>query len=276
MLVGSPWDQVAAQIWADGAGAYEQPVSGLVAALGRTSKRALVVGANTGFYCILLALEPNRPQVDAVEPWAPAVERLRQNLELNNVTDSVVVWPVAAGPNDGKMILRVPPPLSEDWPFETSASLSATYKFHHEHEIEVPVTTINAIRQSRSTPIDLIIVDAEGFDHEVLKGAEHTVASDRPIIFTEVSPSEQDSLNALLERWGYVTVELEPSGLTLRDRIVRPARTMGPIPDSGEGDAEWWISVMLPPSRFSDLAAAAAECSLPLRNASKFVAPYNI
>jgi FkbM family methyltransferase len=263
MLVGSPWDQVAAQLWWDEASGYETPVSGLVTALGRKSERALVVGANTGFYCLVLGLESNSPRVDAVEPWPPAVERLRQNLELNNVADRVVVWPVAAGSEEGFMPLHVPPPLANNWPFEMSASLSATYRRQHEQTFEVPVTTIDAIRESEPAPVDLILVDAEGFDCEVLRGADRTVASDGPIIFTEVTSEEVDSMNALLARWGYIAVELEPSGLWIRNRMIRPVHTFGHVPDSAAG-AEYWISAVLPPSRLSDLAAAAAECSLPL------------
>jgi len=99
------------------------------------------------------------------------------------------------------MPLHVPPPLADNWPFEMSASLSATYRRKHEHTFEVPVTTIDAIRESEPTPVDLILVDAEGFDCEVLRGADRTVASDGPIIFTEVTSEEVDSMNALLARW---------------------------------------------------------------------------
>jgi len=272
MLVGSPWDQVAAQMWWDEACGYEPPVSGLVAALGRRSQRAVVVGANTGFYCLVLGLDPHGPRVDAVEPWPPAVERLRQNLDLNNVADRVVVWPVAAGSDEGTMPLYVPPPLADDWPFEMSASLSSTYRQKHEHTFDVPVTTVDAIRESEPTPIDLILVDAEGFDREVLSGADRTVASDGPIIFTEVTSNEIDSVNALLERWGYLTVELAPGGLWVRDRMIHPVHTFGHVLDSAT-DTDCWISVVLPPSRLSDLAAAAAECSLPLYGRGDVAAP---
>jgi FkbM family methyltransferase len=263
MHVGSPWDQVAAQIWWEEARCYEPPVSGLIAALGRRSQRVVVVGANTGFYCLVLAIEPDGPHVEAVEPWPPAVERLRQNVDLNNVAERVAVWPVAAGPEGGTMPLHVPPPLADGWPFEMSASLSATYRQRHQQTFDVGVTTIDAIRETASTPIDLMLVDAEGFDCEVLTGAHGTVASDRPIIFTEVTSDEIDGMNALLDHWGYVTVELAPNGLWLRDRMIRPVHTFGHVLDSATG-ADCWISAVLPVSRLSALVAAAAECALPL------------
>jgi len=272
MIVGSPWDQIAAQMWWDDAYGWESPTSALVAALARRSERAVVVGANTGFYCLMLGLEPGGPRVDAVEPWAPAIERLRQNLELNNVADRVVVWPVAAGPEEGTMTLYVPQPLAENWPFETSASLSATYRRRHEDAFEVPVTTVDAIRQTDPAAVGMILVDAEGFDYEVLRGADRTVSLDGPIIFTEVTSEEVDSMNVLLAQWGYIAVELEPSGLWVRDRVIRPVHNFQHLAESTAG-ALWWNSALLPPSRLSDLAAAAAECSLPLYGHSDLAVP---
>jgi FkbM family methyltransferase len=263
MIVGSPWDQVAAQMWWDDASGYEPPVSALVAALGRVSRRAVVVGANSGFYCLVLGLVPDGPRVDALEPWPPAVERLRQNLALNDVGDRVVVWPVAAGPDEGTLPLYVPPPLAENWPLEMSASLAAEYRRQHEYTVDVPVTTIDKVRESEPTPVDLVLVDAEGFDHAVLRGADRTVASDGPIIFTEVTSEEIDAMNEVLTRWRYVNVELAPTGLRVRDRMTRPAHIFGQVRDSAV-DAECWISVVSPRSRLSDLAAAAAACSLPI------------
>ena len=204
---------------------YERPVSGLVAALGRRSQRAVVVGANTGFYCLVLGLDPNGPRVDAVEPWPPAIERLRDNLDLNDVADRVLVWPVAAGSDEGTMPLYVPPPLADDWPFEMSASLSVTYRQQHEHILDVPVTTVDAIREAGVTPINLILVDAEGFDHEVLSGADRTVALDSPIILTEVTSNEIDSVNRYWSDGDMLAVELAPGGMWVRDRMIHPVHT---------------------------------------------------
>jgi FkbM family methyltransferase len=272
MVVGSPWDQVAARLWWDDASAYEAPVPGLVAALGRRSRRAIVVGANTGFYCLVLGLQPDGPRVDAVEPWPPAVRRLRENLDLNDVADRVHVWPVAAGSEEGRMPLYVPPPLADDWPFEMSASLSGSYRRHHAETIDVPVTTIDAIRESDATPIDLIVVDAEGFDHEVLWAADRTVASDSPIIFTEVTSDEVDSVNSLLARWGYLAVELSPSCLRVTDRVTRPAHVLGRVRDSATA-ADSWISAAVRPSRLPELDAAAAACSLPVHGRGEAATP---
>ena len=124
------------------------------------------------------------------------------------------------------------------------------------------MTTVDAIRQTDPTAAGLILVDAEGFDYEVLRGADRTVSLDGPIIFTEVTSDEVDSMNVLLAQWGYIAVELEPSGLWVRDRVIRPVHSFQHLADSTAG-ALWWNSALLPPSRLSDLAAAAAECSLP-------------
>jgi len=263
MHVGAPWDQVAALLWTEHASRYEPPVSALVVALARRSARVAIVGANTGFYCVALGVADTTTRIDAVEPWPPAVERLRANLALNGLTDRVVVWPVAAGEREGTLPLHVPPPLGPDWPFEMSASLSPTYRRRHEATFEVPVTTIDAIRADDPTPIDLVLVDAEGYDREVLAGALRTITSDDPIIFTEVTSDEIDSMNALLAEWGFVTVELAPDGLWVRERMVRPVHVFGHVLDSAT-DTVCWMSAVLPASRLPDLVTAATECALPV------------
>lgn len=266
MHVGSPWDQVAAHLWTDEPRGYEDPVSALVTALGRRSSRVVVVGANTGFYCLTLGTADATPRIDAVEPWPPAVERLHANLALNGLIDRVVVWPVAAGPDEGTLPLHVPPPLGADWPFEMSASLSPTYRSRHEDTFHVAVTTIDAIRAADPTPIDLILVDAEGYDREVLAGAVRTIASDEPIIFTEVTSDEIDAMNDLLTESGFVTVELAPGGLWVRERMVRPVHVFGHVLDSAT-DTACWVSAVLPPSRLPDLVVAATACGLPVYGA---------
>lgn len=262
MRTGSPHDQVAVVLWIDGARAYEPPVAQLVAALGRRSRRTVVVGANTGFYCLVVAMQPG-VRVDAVEPWPPAIERLRENLALNRLDGEVVVWESAAGSKTGSSPLFVPPALHDAWPFEMSASLAPDYRRSHDHVVDVPVTTVDTIRDEVAMPVDLLLVDAEGFDAEVLHGARATITSDGPIVVSEVTSDEVPAMNALLGELGLMTVEIAPTGVWIRERMVRPVHIAGRVLDSATA-AECWISAVLPPNRLPDLVAAASECSLPV------------
>ena len=261
MMVGSPWDQVAARLWWDSVSGYEAPMPQLLTALAAAADRALVVGANTGFYCLLFALGSKVARVDAVEPWPPAVERLRGNVALNDVDRQVVVWPVAAGPTDGTTSLYVPPPLEEDWPFEMSASVSPVHRRRHGEQIEVETKTLESIRAASPQPIRVVLVDAEGYDVSVLQGAGASLLRDRPFVFTEVTSEEVSTLDALRAAWGFVSVEIRPTELVITARVVRPSRTLGRVPDS-EGDTEYWISGLVPPERVGELEAAAVACSL--------------
>ena len=261
MVVGSPWDQVAARLWWDSVSGYEAPMPRLLTALAARADRAIVVGANTGFYCLLFALGAKVSRVDAVEPWPPAVHRLRKNVALNDLDRQIVVWPVAAAPTDGTTLLYVPPPLQEDWPFEMSASLSPVHRRRHGEQIEVETKTLESIRAASPQPVGVVLVDAEGYDVSVLQGAGSSLLRDRPLFFTEVTSDEVSALEDLRAEWGFVSVEIRPTEAVITPRVVRPSHTLGRVPDS-EGDTEYWISGLIPPERVTELEAVAAACAL--------------
>lgn len=262
MIVGSPCDQVAAALWVAGPASYERPLPQLVAALGRSSRRAVVVGANTGFYCIVLGLQGrHQPSIDAVEPWPPALERLHQNLELNGLEDRVKVWPAAAASDVGPRTLFVPSPLGENWPFEMSASLSSTFRQRHDEEIQVQAMTVDMVSDSAPEPVELILIDAEGQNYEVLRGAANTVESARPIIFIEVTPGELRAIEHLASCWRYAVVELRPDRLSIGNRVSEGSQIWDAFRSAG--DYAGCMIGLLPRSRVGELLLAADECGLP-------------
>ena len=104
-------------MWWDDAYGWGPPTSALVAALGRRSRtprsswvRTLASTAS----CSGSGSNPAGRVSTRSSRGLRQFERLRQNLELNDVADRVVVWPVAAGQEEGTMTLYVPPPLAEN------------------------------------------------------------------------------------------------------------------------------------------------------------------
>lgn len=51
--------------------------------------------------------------------------------------------------------------------------------------------------------IEFVKIDVEGYEYEVLKGAENTIARDKPDIFVEIFDVNYDKVNNLLKRMGY-------------------------------------------------------------------------
>lgn len=85
---------------------------------------------------------------------------------------------------------------------------------NHSNEIEVPVTTVDAFcSQHGIRVVDLLKVDAEGFDMEVLKGAIGLLSSGRVnFILIEVTPNRSVQQHVWL---GDVQSFLEPLGFQL-------------------------------------------------------------
>ena len=85
---------------------------------------------------------------------------------------------------------------------------------NHSNEIEVPVTTVDAFcSQHGIQVVDLLKVDAEGFDMEVLKGAIGLLSSGRVnFILIEVTPNRSVQQHVWL---GDVQSFLEPLGFQL-------------------------------------------------------------
>lgn len=135
------------------------------------------VGANIGLYTCLAAAQGKH--VIAFEPLAINVTALYRNLLCNDFLD-VEVFPL--GLSDKAGIKRL-------FGGNTAASFVPGWAgtSNKRHEL-VPVSTLDLIVNSRfnGQPI-LIKIDVEGFEYEVLSGAEHTLGlSPRPKWLVEI------------------------------------------------------------------------------------------
>ncbi|MDX6752579.1 FkbM family methyltransferase [Geminicoccaceae bacterium 1502E] len=118
------------------------------------------VGANAGSYTILAAGVAGADVV-AVEPVPETLERLKANIELNELDGRVRVCASAVGARSGTA--------------RFSCNADTTNKFIDKNivdnvpSMEVSVRTIDSIFERRAP--EIIKVDVEGFEAEVLEGA---------------------------------------------------------------------------------------------------------
>ena len=142
----------------------------------------LDVGANIGITVMRIAERIGRSgKVFGFEPDPTNFASLKHHIELNGLTNAE---PLNAAASDcpGDLFLTVKNPRNRGMN-QVSATSSA-------ESIRVPAVTLDSFVAERGIgPVNLIKVDAEGFEHRVLRGAEAILRRDRPRLCLEVIDS---------------------------------------------------------------------------------------
>ena len=118
----------------------------------------LDVGANLGSYTLLASSTVGSRSI-AIEPHPHAMNRLRENVELNNISDRVKFVQKAVGPTQSKTRLTMN--------LDTMNHLLLD-NFSENSSIEVDVETIDNICEN-STPA-LVKMDVEGYEFFAIQG----------------------------------------------------------------------------------------------------------
>jgi FkbM family methyltransferase len=172
------------------------------------------VGAYVGLYTIALAQRTGPTgRVYSFEPDPQNCAVLRKHVELNNVSERVEVHQLAVGDKDG----FVPFTAGRDSQSFVGANSSTS-------------ETVRMAKLDTMLPcagIDVLKVDVEGFEENVLKGAEVLLADNKRkprVIFIEVHPynwhlcgTTSDSLINRLTKSGYDVLDLKNQSVSKID-----------------------------------------------------------
>jgi FkbM family methyltransferase len=163
--------------------AFEDPVLEVLFGLARHCQVILDIGANVGFYSLLMAQAAGKDsaRVLAFEPNPETFALLCRHRDENRVT-CCEPHQVALGDRVEQRTLFARRDLGK-------FSLIETSRHSREGAIQVEVTTLDAFAASTSLPrIDLIKIDVEGHEPAVLLGAKETIARDLPCLCFELTP----------------------------------------------------------------------------------------
>ena len=137
------------------------------------------IGANIGFYtCLLASLVEDSGAVVAFEPAARTCGYLKENVSLNQFTNVTVVNK-GLGDKQEQRLLH----YSEAGLAEGTASLK--YADGRAASERVTLDTIDNLIPELPTP-DFIKIDVEGYQLEVLRGAEHCLKTHAPLLMAEL------------------------------------------------------------------------------------------
>ena len=144
--------------------------------------RVIDVGANIGYYALMEARKVD--EVVAFEPVPANFETLEMNADLNNYSN-IHLLNKAVGDREGTI----------------GFTLSKASNWHRvstsEGDIDVSMITLDSVMLDE---IDFLRMDVEGYELNVLKGAEGILKDSKPGMFIEVH-------NQILNDYGYTAKE---------------------------------------------------------------------
>ncbi|MBU6399774.1 MAG: FkbM family methyltransferase [Verrucomicrobia bacterium] len=145
----------------------ETGTADLIHRLLREDDVAFDIGANVGWFTVLMGLQVSRGACHAFEPTPDFFDRLCYNCRLNGLSDRVVLNRVALGDKEGQVQLYTFANLG-------GGHTSTSKLGRDDYSVSTaPMTTLdNYTTQGNIRRIDLIKLDVEGAELSVLKGAE--------------------------------------------------------------------------------------------------------
>ncbi len=153
----------------------------------------LDIGGNIGQTALIAAQKTGESgKVISFEPYPETIERFEKNLELNKSIKNIKLEKFALGDEQSTITL-----------FQDCVTNSGGNRVLHS-SVENPagvkqvaVTTLDLYSAGENlSRIDLIKIDVEGFEMNVLKGAEQTLLKFRPLLIVEVDEKNLNSQGA--------------------------------------------------------------------------------
>ena len=218
-LVPAPSDlavRIISQGW------YEPEVTARLARLEHLAGDVINIGANVGLHAVFLArLCAKARRVYAVEPNPEAYACLTRNVALNGLEHRITPIQACIGATSGDMEFAVVPGMPEY--SSLGGIVHPSVKGRVQTTIRVPVSPLHdAIGEPTLNP-SLLLVDTEGAELLVFRGASTLLTASRPLLLFECSDPllrkfghSSEALVQFLESCGYSVRDAEAPSLTLQ------------------------------------------------------------
>jgi len=151
------------------------------------------IGANIGNHTVYFGLFCNRARVFSFEPNPDAVAILNTNVEINNLSNSVTVFPMALGSEFGRGEIILPCEGNQGMAKVEKSAIG-----------NIQIKTLDSLLLDRLDRCDVIKIDVEGMELEVLKGSEEILRRFKPMLYIEcATEAEHSAVSEYLARFGY-------------------------------------------------------------------------
>lgn len=163
------------------------------------------IGANLGFYSVLLGKLSNIEKIYSFEPLPVLYQQTSSNILINNLTSKWEGYNCALSDKKDRMELYYHPyflgtsSLRRDWANNRNT-----------HSVEVDVRVLDDILDIRDKSC-FVKIDVEGNEVEVIRGMQKFLSENRAYLQIESSPESIDTISDLLSASGY-RIDGAPSG----------------------------------------------------------------
>ena len=165
----------------------------------------LDIGANIGLVSLSISGLVGRGGIFAFEPQRIIFQMLVGNMAINSV-ENVFCYQLAVGDSNG----HIPIPRIDYGSMGGLGSLECGRAARPDlgqnaglegADVEnVRMVTVDSLGFSR---VDFMKIDVEGMEEAVLRGAQSTILTSKPLLFVEALKSDKDRLAAILTAFGY-------------------------------------------------------------------------
>jgi FkbM family methyltransferase len=211
---------------------YEPELSKVCLSYLNPDRDAMDIGANVGFYTVLLAKTLKDRKVLSVEPAPNAVARLKKNIELNGVQNKVIYFDGVVSDHLGEAEIKVVIGREE---FSSMGEMIHPSVAESKYEkIKVSATTVDELVKENNLDPGFIKIDVEGMEHKVLNGMHEVLKNKRPVVMTELTDpllkkngSSSKEVIRFFESYGYevtdpLSDELHPGEREFGDILCVP------------------------------------------------------
>ncbi|NRG16586.1 FkbM family methyltransferase [Rhizobiales bacterium] len=177
---------------------YEQEILESIEKYVPEDATILDIGANIGNHALYWARKSPNRKIVCFEPVSSTFEILKKNIEANNINAQISAHNFGVSDKPSKARID-----------RFSASNIGATRLRHDEAGELSLISIDGFI-SEENKIGMLKIDTEGFEVEVLKGADKTIERHKPIIFVETFANKFHETNKILKRHGYTLREKFP------------------------------------------------------------------
>ena len=170
-------------------GSYEKELEDLLKKMLRSNDVFIDIGANIGYFSLLVANNSPTVKVISFEPVADLFQKMNDNITLNNIKNIMTVNAAVGEVNEEKELFV----SASDNLGMSSFKQPENYSGKKE-KVEV-VTIDDWFKTSGLSKIDIIKLDIEGSELAGLKGMKEVLLKQKPVLIVEINPETLSMFN---------------------------------------------------------------------------------